>query len=411
MLFEVILAEKMMQLNMSSELKVPKSKWLDIWKWNRYYWKKYKTQWFQYTQTHNIRYPNWFDPISVDISGSKFSKSKVKEIHSVLMIVIARCVHKHQFVSCIEQICASMGNNFIYYHLSNVQKTNDETQIAEAMKKAEKMRKTLGIVKCRCLTTVDIQTGTSLPITLHKNDFICAKERFQHDENIASLGFFKIVGIVQFEGLEHYLSLHSMVQDEIFIYCIRWIPTDPDAFQQTQIAWQNVPNLAYVKSGEFAKFIPDICEETNEPIRTVIYTSDCLYQAIPVSICKRLNQQQSENFHNTSKHEHAKTQIYYYGIYNVSDKSTRGCFIAPKCPNKHCTKFPCEDHMYDHPTQHPTQFDFVHTCDYNTESCVYLVSCWQGLILSYLKSNSTINGMLDMIERAQRKQNEQTSDI
>ena len=124
--------------------------------------------------------------------------------------------------------------------------------------------------------------------------------------------------------------------------------------------------------------------------RLVLFPHDIIEKLTPWPICNGLNEQQYINWtkERTNKDAH---ETWYYGFDGVPDwKTDGGCVMIPQCPQEGCNRYACQTHLNTVKKNQlkPTKRYLHHTCGYNKETQVALLSSQQGIVHSWLKTQS-----------------------
>ena len=122
----------------------------------------------------------------------------------------------------------------------------------------------------------------------------------------------------------------------------------------------------------------------------VVFPHDFIEKLTPWPICNPLNEIQFNNFHKEYKKSEANS-LFYYGFDGVQNWQTDGgCVMIPKCPMPTCERYGCVEHLEQvkKERREPSETRMHHTCGYNKQTHVALLSSQQGIVHKWLKTQA-----------------------
>lgn len=384
----MILSKSIIQGESKSIITLSNARWIKYEYFANYYFDTYITQNIQFIKNNNCGYVKWLHPMAINIPPDDKINLKCRQIHLAIILLLKRFVPIAELPAKISLIMKCLSNKFIKYEVKYLQNSNRSTvqQIIDAQNKADILKKKYGGIAVRTIASVDVNPGCSLHCRLHSNDFVYGEERLHQDQSQVHKGMYKILSLIQFEGILKFVpNLPQYVENETVMLVTRWSLINPLVFN---CSYEQIPNLFHVKVGQFAEFNIAYQSGTHIPQYTLLYTKDIFYQCLPVSICNKININQWKNYRCEDKTEDGKIKVSNYGIHNIDDYTSGGCFLSAICTVTNCNNFPCKLHMKQN--VHAKKSKMYHTCKFNIDSRVYLISTWQGLILHHIRTNPSM---------------------
>ena len=316
------------------------------------------------------------DPLLCKLNNGKYQHVHVREIHCTL-IVLLKHIFKNdaKLVKCYgDKIMNAMSNEFINHGIKHC---NNNMEMANEKKIKKAIASNVGFIQCRSLTSIHIcRSKVASRFHVNVGDFIFGFRRLSRNSSIKRLGAFKIVEIVQFDGLHETLVEIKDYVHEIVILGEVWLPSKPEQWQY--ITPPEFGNIYYIKNDE----IPEYYRPTlrGQSIHVPLRAADIIEPLRPVRVCNQLNIQQAKNWHNYNLKSKMvignKIDLCYYGTNKVADIDKGGCFVYPVCERKECNVVGCVKHRSF--AKLPKKWDVYHTCSYDINNKICLASSLHG---------------------------------
>ena len=161
-----------------------------------------------------------------------------------------------------------------------------------------------------------------------------------------------------------------------------------------------IGNFTFVKPLKKPKF--KVCrDDPYHRSMIIIAAEDVIMKLCPWPICNPLNETQYKNF-NSSYTKNNGNRIFNYAFENYSEwKENGGCVIVPQCAQNNCNLFACRRHLHLNEKLQPPAVRMHHTCRFDKNEKVALLSCEQMIVQQFLKTQASnqMKNQSDEIER------------
>ena len=175
----------------------------------------------------------------------------------------------------------------------------------------------------------------------------------------------------------------KFMPNDLLIWGELWKPYDPNDWESKQ----DMGNFTKVINPKLPKF-QRMHDCDNESINVVVFPSDIICKLHRGLICKQLHPTQYANWYRPYGAGEGN-QIYYYGMNNLPEWKTKGgCVHVPKCLMQGCEEFGCDKHLKYNIDKRPTEMKTRHVCGFDDVDKICLLSSFQMIVQSWLKTNS-----------------------